>query len=254
MIFNHRKISEQREGKDIDRIDSHGIHTIAVGKDIDLIDSYGIHTIEVVQQDKGIDLIDSYDIHTIEVVQRNKDIDLINSNDIHTIEVVKEIGLVDSCGIQSSGGPRAERSLHDIEIVAPIVRVENKLHTVEKDELQAPYKNWGRLVKLLDQGTFPIFREDFKPSEVKGFRQSPTYRANRQKCNHAMAKLIRNGRALAISRELLLEDRFEKLGKLFHLQPLLNVPKLGKVEGRTCLDASVRGQANMSLNDACDSE
>jgi hypothetical protein len=45
-----------------------------------------------------------------------------------------------------------------------------------------------------------------------------------QNFNHAMAKLIRNGSALAISRELLLEDRFEELGKLFHLQPLLNVP------------------------------
>ena len=69
-----------------------------------------------------------------------------------------------------------------------------------------------------------------------------------------MAKLIRNGRAFAVSRDLLLEDRFENLGKLFHLQPLINVPKPGKVAGRTCLDASVRGRANISLNDACDRE
>ena len=69
------------------------------------------------------------------------------------------------------------------------------------------------------------------------------------KCDNAVATLIKKGKAVASTLESLL--KFPEISHLFHLNPLLNVPKEGKFVGRTCLNASYN-TASGSLNDGAD--
>ena len=114
------------------------------------------------------------------------------------------------------------------------------------------YPKRAELLEMLDDSYDPQMKPRWRPSGLKGWRQSPIYRQRRAQCNEAMVELIASGKAIAFSMETLLHERHTELAKTFHLQPLMNVPSRKKA-GRTCLNCSANGGPyRWSLNDGSD--
>ena len=58
------------------------------------------------------------------------------------------------------------------------------------------YERRKQLISLLYDGYNPHFDKEFEPSRIKGFKQSPIYKASKPQCNHAIAKLVKSGRVV----------------------------------------------------------
>jgi len=104
---------------------------------------------------------------------------------------------------------------------------------------------------LLHNGARSFMLPQFKVNGGRECSVGGSYLKYRPLCNDALLQLVREGKALAFSKDALVNTgAMEQL----HLSPLVWAPKTGKVKGRTCLNLSKCSRNFRSVNDCVDSE
>ncbi len=104
---------------------------------------------------------------------------------------------------------------------------------------------------ILCNGARSFMDPRFKPNGGRECSVGGSYLKYRPICNDALLQLVREGKALAFSRDAL--SRAGALDQL-HLSPLVWAPKTGKVKGRTCLHLSKRSRNYESVNECVDTQ
>jgi hypothetical protein len=105
--------------------------------------------------------------------------------------------------------------------------------------------------ELLRSGAKSFMMPHFKPNGGHECSVGGSYLKYRPLCNDALLQLVREGKALAFSKDALAEAG--ALDQL-HLSPLVWAPKTGKVKGRTCLNLSKSSRNFVSVNDCVDTD
>ena len=105
--------------------------------------------------------------------------------------------------------------------------------------------------ELLCSGAKSFMMPHFKPNGGHECSVGGSYLKYRPLCNDALLQLVREGKALAFSKDALAEAG--ALDQL-HLSPLVWAPKTGKVKGRTCLNLSKSSRNFVSVNDCVDTD
>jgi hypothetical protein len=104
---------------------------------------------------------------------------------------------------------------------------------------------------LLHNGARSFMLPQFKVNGGRECSVGGSYLKYRPLCNDALLQLVREGKALAFSKDALTSTgAIEQL----HLSPLVWAPKTGKVKGRTCLNLSTGSRNFLSVNDCVDTE
>jgi hypothetical protein len=104
------------------------------------------------------------------------------------------------------------------------------------------------VMDILTTGQRRLMKPTFTPNGGYRFRQSRSYNEGTLQCNHAIEKQNRKGETLILWWDQIPPDIREQL----HVSPLERVPKVGKPEGRTCLNLS--SGKKLSFNEQYDEE
>ena len=104
---------------------------------------------------------------------------------------------------------------------------------------------------LLHCGARSFMEPSFFPNGGTECSLGGSYLKYRPICNDALLQLVREGKALAFSK-----DALQGAGAIqqLHINPLVWAPKTGKVKGRTCLNLSKSTKNFKSVNDCVDIE
>ena len=104
-------------------------------------------------------------------------------------------------------------------------------------------------IDILSVGQRVCTGPGFKPNGGAETSNSSSYNKMRPICNHAILKMVEKGRAIAISKETLIQTNQMK-GLV--VNRLTWAKKTGDIEGRTCLDPSTGSIQFPSLNESID--
>lgn len=112
------------------------------------------------------------------------------------------------------------------------------------------YEHKEALVDLLSNGVRSFTKPDFRPNGGEGYRQSKSYRDNRECCNWHTFNLREKGQAVIIPwSELSATERMA-----IHVNTWILAPATGKPNGRCCLNGSAKIKKQHSLNTGMDLE
>ena len=106
----------------------------------------------------------------------------------------------------------------------------------------------GPLTDPLHNGVRPFMRESFTPNGGIGYRQSKSYRDNREACNWHTLNLREEGKAIIIPWDLLSKKEQAQV----HINTWILAPAQGKPNGRCCLNGAAKIGKRHSLNSGMD--
>ena len=120
----------------------------------------------------------------------------------------------------------------------------NKLH-----KLSETFTQGSNLMDIMSYGQRAIMIPEFKPNGGNGYKQSKSYFDHRAVCNFHMFKLLEQGRAIIVPKDILPTE----ILKQTHCSKL-ELVQASKIEGRCCLNAGSKCRKYLSLNDGTDRE
>ena len=174
--------------------------------------------------------------------------------------VVYDEAMFDSLGLTALGPEAHSRTdafllqggrLDDV-ISAATSRLRSKGNSVEqlREKFSASrYPGRHRVLDMLVNGQRPFLKSGFKFNKGKEFQQSSSYKEKRPIVNDCIAELIREGRAVAVRKEVLqASGQWDGI----HVSPLTWAPKAKQRKGRVCYNLSKATSSHQSINDGTD--